>query len=472
LISLRWKLGGALLLVVLVSVGIMAFLINLNNTTQFEQYLRGSSMSYFQNLTRSLEQYYSKEKTWADVQQVLNASLRSESERLIVADSKGSIVGDTSGTLIGQSDSQIDANESSVLKIGSQITGTLYFFSSESTNGRGNRGGMGMGNSNRAADGQTQTAETNFINRINNYLWIAGIIAVLIALIIGVLITRQFTRPLKALSTGAQKISEGNLQYRVKINSKDELGELADSFNAMAGSLDRSEQSRKRLVSDVTHELRTPLTIIDGTVDGIMDGVFPADREHLSTIKEQAAALNHLVSDLRDLSLAESGQLKLQKQPTNLIDLLNRKLSQFEAGARQKNIQLKLDIQTEIPEITVDTRRIEQVMTNLLSNAIRHTRENGNITVTAKTTKTDPASGIPFVIISIVDNGEGIPAEHLPHIFERFYRVDTSRARSEGESGAGLGLAIVKNMVEAHGGRVSVESQPGKGSTFYITLPV
>jgi signal transduction histidine kinase len=199
--------------------------------------------------------------------------------------------------------------------------------------------------------------------------------------------------------------------------------------------------------------------------------VFQPDKEHLNSIKEQTALLTHLVSDLRDLSLAESGQLKLQKQPTNLVDLARRKLSQFEASAKEKNIQLNLDAQSGLPEIAVDSKRIEQVITNLLSNAIRHTSNNGTITVTLKTKPVDIAFPKPCLLMSVADNGEGISAEHLPHIFERFYRVETSRSRGEGEGGAGLGLAIVKNMVEAHGGQVRVESQPGQGSTFYVTLP-
>jgi two-component system, OmpR family, sensor histidine kinase BaeS len=472
LISLRWKLGGSLLLVVLISVGIMAYLTNLNTATQFEQYVHGNNMMYSQNLASELEQYYSEQRSWAGVQEILNTYLRSTSEQLIIADDKDNIIADTSGTLIGKSAREFNSDTSTVLKNGGLKVGTLYFLPTGNGIGRGNKGGMGMGNANRSTTIPAVTMETEFINRINNYLWIAGIIAVLIALIIGVLITRQFTRPIEALTTGAQKISEGDLAYRVKVRSGDEIGKLAESFNSMAGCLEQSEQSRKRLVSDVTHELRTPLTIIEGTVDGILDGVFPPDREHLDTIKEQTASLTHLVSDLRDLSLAESGQLKLQKLPTNLTELINRKLSQFEAGAKQKNIRLKLEARGEIPDIAVDSRRIEQVITNLLSNALRHTPKEGTITISVSANETDSLSRITSISISVADTGEGIPAEHLPHIFERFYRVDTSRVKGEGESGVGLGLAIVKNMVEAHGGQVKVESQPGKGSVFYLTLPI
>jgi signal transduction histidine kinase len=465
LISLRWKLGGALLLVVLISVGLMAYLTNLNTTSQFEQYVQSGSQVFTQNLAANLEQYYARQKSWSGVQEVLNVSQRTSNDQLILANSSGKIIADTKNTLIGQSESTLGALSGTALSYSGQKIGTLYVQTPGMGMGKGNMGGRGMmSGTGQAVQTQAQNLETDFISRINNYLWVAGIIAILVALIVGVLLTRQFTRPIRALTLGAHKISEGDLSYRVKVHSNDELGKLAESFNSMAINLDKSEQSRKRLVSDVTHELRTPLTIIDGTVDGIMDGVFQPDKERLSTIKEQTVLLTHLVSDLRDLSLAESGQLKLQKQPTDLTDLVSRKLSQFEASAKVKNIQLKLDSQSGLPDINIDPRRIEQVITNLLSNAIRHTPPNGQIIVILK--KSD--SG--YLLLSVADNGEGISAEHVPHIFERFYRVETSRARSEG--GAGLGLAIVKNMVEAHGGQVKVESQPGKGSTFYVILPV
>jgi signal transduction histidine kinase len=200
-------------------------------------------------------------------------------------------------------------------------------------------------------------------------------------------------------------------------------------------------------------------------VDGIQDGVFAADKEHLDSIKEQTVLLTHLVNDLRELSMAESGQLKLELQPVDLFKLTQRKLSQFEVKAQEKNIRLSLEATGDVPEIKIDPKRMEQAIGNLLSNAIRHTPEGGQITVTLNPNNNTSKTGKNSLLISVADTGEGIPAEHL-----RFYRVETSRSRSEG--GAGLGLAIVKQMVQAHGGQVWAESQPGKGSTFYIALPL
>jgi signal transduction histidine kinase len=467
LFGLRWKLGGALLLIVLISVGIMAVLINQNTTSQFQQYVQSGSNAYTQRVVTLLDQYYTRQQNWTGVQDILVAALRSNSDRLVLADSSGKIVGDSDGQLLGKSSVGFDAGTGTVIQSSGQIVGTLY--PSFSNMGMGK--GMGRRNNpNSQTTTVVQTSESVFLDRINTYIWIAGIIAIAIALLLGLLLTRQMTRPLRALTTGAEHISSGDLGYRVKVNSKDEIGRLADSFNVMASKLDNSEQSRRRLVSDVAHELRTPLTIIQGTVDGIADDVFSPDKEHLDNIREQTVLLAHLVNDLRDLSLAESGQLKLNLQFVDIADLLRRKITQFDVSARQKNIQLVLEIGASIPPIKVDDKRMEQVIGNLLSNAIRHTPEGGQIRVllenAGSSTKTEKES----MVISISDTGEGIPSEHLPHIFERFYRVETSRSRNEG--GAGLGLAIVKQMVEAHGGRVWVESEIGKGSTFYIALPV
>lgn len=469
LFSLRWKLGGSLLLVVLVSVGIMSFLINQNTAAQFQQYIQVGNTAYIQRLVNNLEHYYLQTQSWAGVQEILKASLRTGSERMALVDSSGKVIVDTGGQLTGRT-AVIDGNGIPLQVSGKQV-GTLYLFLADTGmgSGRGPMGGRWAGNSGLSAPASIQTSEREFLDHTNSYIWIAGLIATAVALILGTLLTRQITRPLRELNTGAKHISEGDLGYRVRVRSGDEIGKLAESFNNMAVKLDNSEQSRRRLVSDVAHELRTPLTVIQGTVDGIEDGVFPPDREHLDTIKEQAALLTHVVNDLRDLSLAESGQLKLDLLPADMADLVRRKINQFEFEAREKNIRLRMEAASPLPEIRVDSRRMEQVISNLLSNAIRHTPDGGQVTVSLKTAEGHAAAGKRSLVVSVADTGEGIPSEHLPHVFDRFYRVGTSRSRSEG--GAGLGLAIVKQMVQSHGGQVRVESQPGRGSTFYVTLP-
>jgi signal transduction histidine kinase len=336
---------------------------------------------------------------------------------------------------------------------------TAYQFDRYVSGMMGGRGMAGMmGNS-----ANSPAAQAEFLSTVSRSLWIAGLAAVAVAAIAGVLLTRQITRPIRALTAGARQISKGNLDHRVVSSSGDEVGELVQSFNSMAAALEQSEQSRRRMTADIAHELRTPLTIIEGTVDAMLDGVFPCDRERLASVKEQTAMLTRLIGDLRDLSLAESGQLKLELTREDLVDLVRRKIAQFEAAATEHGLELKLDPGGPVPKLEIDRVRMEQVVVNLLANAIRHTPRGGRITVSI--VPAEPGGAV----ISVADTGGGIAPEHLPHIFERFYRVSDSRARSEG--GTGLGLAIVKHLVQAHGGRVRAESAPGKGSTFFVQLP-
>jgi two-component system sensor histidine kinase BaeS len=463
--SLGWKLGGALVLVALIAIGLMAFLTNLNTTSQFRSYMQSGNMMHFQNVASELGQYYSTNGSWKGVDVRLKDSIRMSGDRLVLADVNGQIVGDTANQWQGLTAESLTLSGGISVSSSGRNYGTLYTFTSSAKGYMGGRGMMGNG-----AAAPAITAESALLKKLNSYLWIAGSIAFLAAIILGLIITRQITRPLRSLTSGADQIARGNLNYRVSVKSNDEVGALGRSFNSMAVNLEKSEQSRQRLVSDVTHELRTPLTIIEGTVDGMIDGVFPADPEHLNTIKEQSQTLTQLVADLRDLSLAESGQLKLHKTPTDMKDLIRRKIEQFESLAAEKPVKLELLSTTVIPEIAIDTLRIDQVVTNLFTNAIRHTPANGKVTISLSSNNPTELNKAGWIEINVSDTGEGIPSEHLPHIFDRFYRVENSRSRREG--GAGLGLAIVKQMVEAHGGSVQVESEPGKGSIFTVRLPV
>jgi two-component system OmpR family sensor kinase len=308
-----------------------------------------------------------------------------------------------------------------------------------------------------------QAEADEYLDRLGNSIWITGLAAAAVALAVGILLTRQITHPLRELALGTNRLAGGDFKSRVKIKSRDEIGELAGSFNTMAASLEKGEQSRRQLTADIAHELRTPLTVIEGTVDGILDGVFQPDREHLLSIKDQTRMLTRLIGDLRDLSLAESGQLKLNRVPTDLREMARRLIAGYEMQAAEKNLRLEMKTGAAVPDVLVDPLRIEQVISNLLTNALRHTPAGGSISVNVVTEGGD-------LLVSVADTGEGIRTEDLPHIFERFYRSGSARARKDG--GTGLGLAIVKQMVEAHGGRVWVESRPGSGSRFGFSIPL
>jgi two-component system OmpR family sensor kinase len=454
------------LLMVVVSVGLMAYLANLSTTHEFRQYLSSGDMMYTGTVADSLGQFYAQWGDWNDVQEELDSFLRSRQDHLVVVDSSGVVVADSAGQWLGEKANEVGLSGGTPVVVSGREVGEFYLAVGDFTAGRGRWGIGGMGG---ATTPVLDTAEQDFLSRVNSSLWITGLITAAAALLVGLVLTRQITRPIKALTEGARKIASGNLGYQVRTSARDEVGDLARSFNAMAAHLDQSEQTRRRLTADITHELRTPLTVIEGTVDGILDGVFQPDHDRLTSIKEQTGLLTRLIGDLRDLSLAESGQLKLERRATDLGELVRRKLSQSEAAARKKDIRLELNLTPELPPVYIDPARIEQVITNLISNALRHTPGGGSIAVSLAS-DTARETGKRCLVVSVRDTGEGIAPEHLPNVFERFYRAGDSRSRGEG--GAGLGLAIVKQMVQAHGGQVWAESQPGRGSTFHLALPV
>jgi len=461
---LNWKLSGAMLLIVAVSVGLMAYLSNLSTAREFQQYISRGSTAYTQVLADEAGTAYAGGQRWSDVRGAMLSLLRSSDERIVIADASGSIVVDTGGDWLGRSASQVGlGNGAPVIADGRQV-GQLYLLSTTAGPAGMGRGMMGRGQmSGQAMTTMMTTPEQDFLSQVNTSLWQAGLIAAAIALVAGLLLTRQITRPVRLLITGARHIARGDLAHRVPVTTRDELGELADSFNTMASSLEKVEQSRRQLTADIAHELRTPLTVIEGTVDGILDGVFQPDPERLNAIKEQAKLLARLTGDLRDLSLAESGQLNLDLSPTDVVALVRRVVARQEVTAAAKQVALQVSAPGTVPEATVDPARLEQVISNLLTNAIRHTPGGGSITITVSGAREE-------IEIAVTDTGEGIRPEDLPFVFERFYRAGSSRSRREG--GSGLGLAIVKQMVAAHGGRVSAESRPGSGSTFRVTLPL
>lgn len=465
--SLSWKFGAALLLVAVVSLGLMSFLIYLGTTRQFENYINQTNDRYAKEVVDKVGRFYSEAGGWSDIQSRLDYFPIPKQSRLIIADNSGVIVGDTADEWIGKKLDETDLDDGTPITVYNDTVGELYLVSTEPLSDIG----PPMGLPGRPPP-QMQLAERNFLHSAFISLWIASAVSIIIAVLLGLFLTRQITRPVQALKEGTHRIAEGELSYRVKVSSKDEIGEMAQSFNKMASNLDMVEQSRRRINADIAHELRTPLTVIRGTVDGIIDGVLEADLEHLNSIKEQTTLLTRLTQDIRDISLIESGQLNLEPSPTDIVDLIKRKVAQSETKVREKNIRIELKTSGEIPEISVDPMRIEQVVANLLANALQYTPSSGTVTIAVDTVTEDSDHFIdkPSLVISFTDTGKGIEPDSLPYVFDRFYRADDSRSRADG--GTGLGLAIVKQMVEAHGGQVWAGSEPGKGSTFYISFPL
>jgi signal transduction histidine kinase len=289
-----------------------------------------------------------------------------------------------------------------------------------------------------------------------------GLVAAGIASVASLGLSRIISQPVAELTSATQAVAAGDLGVRVPVRSRGEMRELGLAFNRMTEELARADELRRGMTADVAHELRTPLSVIRGKLEGVLDGVYPATPEHLEPILEETNLLTHLVEDLRLLALAEAGQLSLERRAMDVGDLLRDAHVNFTPQAADRGVTLALDLPSELPQVMADWRRISQVLSNLLTNALRHTPQGGCVTLSA-------SAGEGVVEVVVTDTGTGIPREDLPYVFERFWRGEKSRSRASG--GSGLGLAIVKQLVEMHGGTVGVESAPGKGSSFCFTLP-
>lgn len=303
-----------------------------------------------------------------------------------------------------------------------------------------------------------------FLDRINRALLIAAGGGTVLALLLGWLLARALTHQLRDLMQATQTIARGELGRQVAVRSQDEVGQLARSFNAMSADLARARDLRRQMTADIAHELRTPLSIILGHTEALRDGVLPPTPETHALLHDEAIRLNRLIEDLRTLSLADAGELSLNRRPTDPGALLKRALALQAPRLQQNAITLRTDIAPNLPTLEVDPDRLLQVLNNLLDNAARHTPAGRQLICRAAL-----APDTRRVLISLSDSGPGIAPADLPFIFERFYRADKSRQHDA--TGSGLGLAIAKSIVEAHGGRIWAESQPGTGATFWIELP-
>ena len=287
-------------------------------------------------------------------------------------------------------------------------------------------------------------------------------LSVVVGLIGGAIIGRVVSRPIGDLVTAARQIGAGDRSVRAPLRGSREMKELATSFNTMAADLQRAEMLRNNLMADVSHELRSPLTALEGNLRAVLDHVYTLDEAEVANLYGQTRHLIRIVNDLRELSLAENHQLRLEKQPTDVNALIAETVQAIEPLATDKGVQL-IDRVEALPEISIDPVRIRQVLFNLLSNSLRHTSAGGSITVSGTV-------GDKEVCLSVQDTGDGLNPDQVASAFDRFYRGDKSRSRESG--GTGLGLAIVKAIVEAHGGHVEAQSEgPGQGSTFSVFLP-
>jgi signal transduction histidine kinase len=308
----------------------------------------------------------------------------------------------------------------------------------------------------------TQPSERLFTFRFLQPVLLASLGLAVFATLIGLLLTRRVVTPLAEVIAAAEEIAGGNLTTRALAKGSDDLGDLSKSFNKMADALERNDRERRDMLANIAHELRTPLTVVRGRLEGIMDGVYPADENSIGLALEEAYLLERLVEDLRLLTTAESHQLAFEKHELDLIEIARRSLSMFKAEADEKKISLDLVTSLEKALIVADPLRTEQVIGNLISNALRYVPEGGRVWVEITRIENE-------VVISINDDGPGIPEADLPFIFNRFWRGEKSRSRVSG--GAGLGLAIAKLLVEGQEGKIAARSLPEGGLQVSVSFP-
>lgn len=303
---------------------------------------------------------------------------------------------------------------------------------------------------------------TNLQASFQRSLLVAGVAAGFAGLLVVMILTRQALSPVRNLTAAASNLGAGDLTQRVPASGNDDIGKLANTFNTMASDLELAVEHRRQLTADVAHELRTPLTNIQGYIEAIKDGVVEADEETIDTLYIQTIHLSNLIEDLRILAVADAGALSLNKSHGSPVSVIEDSVAHFSQRAREREISLDFSSAGPTTMIDFDETRLRQIVSNLVDNALTHTPNNGHIGVSV----TGSSKGLE---IQVSDSGAGISESDLPRIFDQFYRTDQSRTPATG--GAGLGLTIVKRLVEAHGGEISVTSQPVTGTTFDVFLP-
>jgi signal transduction histidine kinase len=306
-------------------------------------------------------------------------------------------------------------------------------------------------------------ASTRFLLEFWPQLLVAGALASGIALVVARYLARGMTQPLRDMARAAQRMEVGDYSQRVHTLSRDEVGQLATAFNRMSGELENLERSRRDLVANVSHELKTPITAIRAHLENVLDGVEAPDPATLQVMLTQTERLSRLIDQLLELSRLESGELPLRREEVELGSLVSQVLSEIDVARSDRAVEVSSDVPADLPPIEADRERVHQVLFNLLDNAVRFTPSGGSVTVSAE--RHDGS-----VEVRVTDTGVGISPEHLPRLFERFYRADPARSRDDG--GTGIGLAIARSVVEAHGGHLSAASVLGTGSVFTFDLPV
>lgn len=446
--SLTVKLTLAFLLIGAIGASLVAVLVGLRTRSEFDRFVSQRDQDA---LVQALTGYYASHNNWTGVDTMLanTPPLNFYSHSMKLIDTTGTVVLDSGKT---GSDVPLPPDwrtASTRVEVNGQTVAYALFPST---------------NTQPAFRPNGPSPDVQFRERVMSSALMSAGIAALIALILGVLLARTLTRPVRELTLATEAMARGQLGQQVVVRSRDEIGELAHSFNQMNADLARASQLRKQMTADLAHDLRTPLSILRGYTEGLQDGRLQGAPRLYTIMHGEVEHLQRLVDDLRILSLADAGELPINRRAVDPAALLERTGLAYIVQAEEQGIGLRVDAEEELPSVEVDTDRMTQVLNNLVSNALRYTTE-GEIVLAAR-------ADTERVYLQVRDTGSGIPAEDMPFIFDRFYRADKSRQRSTSDTSSGLGLAITKAIVEAHGGTIAVAPAEGGGTVFTIALPL
>ena len=477
-IPLALKLGVAFVVLILLAVALVYFLTAQSITRRFDEYRQETRAKFGEQLADQLAWYREWNGSWKGVlermltrptfiavgDQVIEGEALIFDVPITLADWDGRIITTTENARYNELiDALREAQEGSTISEEWLANWEgLYLAEAEIAEGipivvgESREGTLLVGD----VDPEYGPDETDFLASAMRSALLGGGIAIGMALVLSFLLIAQILSPLRVLSRATDRIAQGDLPDRIRIKSRDELGQLGSSFEHMVDSLRRSETLRQTMTADIAHELRTPVTIIQGTLEAILDGIYDPSNETIAPIYEETLHLGSLIDDLRDLALAEAGELRLAKESTDVVELV-RQVTETAGSSVDQSPTVRVESADPIPEIPLDPKRFRQVLANLLSNALIYTPVEGEIRVDIRAVR-------DTIELSVSDTGPGISEEDLPHLFERFYRGDPARGRT---GGSGLGLAIVRQWVEAHGGTIRAENRPEGGARFVLQIP-
>jgi signal transduction histidine kinase len=452
-IPLAVKLGAAFFMTIVLSVVIVYFLTESTVTHRFSDYQAQKQEEFFEALASNLTWFWQQNKSWVGVyeflynpvmvrlnDQVYSGYTPIYEQRFSLANENGRVFISTERENIARDLTQDELDSGIAIWVDGVRVGTLLPEDSGSS---------------------LDPDETSFLASARRSALIGGGIAAVFALTLALFLISQILSPLRKLSTATERIAKGDLSEKVKLRSRDEIGQLGDSFNHMIDNLRRSETLRRTMTADIAHEIRTPVTIIQGTLEAVLDGVYDPTAETIAPIYEETLHLGRLIDDLRDLALAEAGELRLEKEAVDVGQLV-RQVTEAAVPPLEDAPAVRVNVAENVPVASIDPKRIRQVIANLLSNALHYTPSDGTIDI-------DIQSVGDEIELSVADSGPGVSTDDLPHLFERFYRGDPARNRI---GGSGLGLAIARQWVEAHGGVIWAENRPTGGAKFTFRVPL